>query len=409
MRRGLSLLSAGLGALALMAFGTASASAHGERAQEGFSRMETVAWWDVKFSQDSVAQNQTVTITGTAKLLETWPINLSSGEPDVCYLTVVEPGARFVLRDRVINGAETPQSFICHKGGAYNFTMTLAGRDPGYWHVHPALAVRQTGTLIGPGKWITVTAAAGGFSNPVQLLSGKTVDIEGLGTPLILVFSLLTFLLGMAWMLWWTVPRPTITRLAVTNQLPLNQDGGEAVGLITRRDHQVCAIMAGIAAVLVVGGFAYQALAYTDKIPLQSDWLTPPSLPQAAQIATAEATGSTYDSDTHTLTINTKVTNVSQSPVTLTAFRTAYLAFVNPAARAPESGEYTMTTKPEATIAAGQTMDVTLTVQGTVLEQERLLPIGKAQSQIAGVLEFQNPAGDRNMNTIETAFVLTSL
>src|SRR5438034_370275 len=188
------------------------ASAHGERAQESFIRMETVGFWDTHFSSTTVRQSEELTLSETIKLLETWPINLSNGNPSVCYLTVVQPRAQFVLKDRVVNGLETPQSMFCKKGGVYEYSMTIAGRGVGTWHVHPAIAVEQSGTIIGPGQWITVNAAAGGFSYPVKLLNGQTVDLESYGTPLILVFSLLTFVLGMAWMIYWTWSKPTITR-----------------------------------------------------------------------------------------------------------------------------------------------------------------------------------------------------
>jgi Monooxygenase subunit B protein len=116
-----SILGSMAAALGLVALGTTSASAHGERAQEGFVRMEAVSWWDVKFSEQTLNQGDTMTITGTAKILETWPINMSGGNPEVCYFTIVEPGSRFVLIDRTINGVATPQSNFCHKGGVYNF------------------------------------------------------------------------------------------------------------------------------------------------------------------------------------------------------------------------------------------------------------------------------------------------
>src|SRR5215831_10065093 len=132
MKRRFALsLAASLTALAAIALGSTTASAHGERAQESFIRMESVAFWDVKFSTNTVKQGEDLTITGTAKLLETWPGNLSGGNPTICYFTVVEPGAQFVLKDRVINCAQAPQSVYCRRGGTYDFSMTLTGRSPG--------------------------------------------------------------------------------------------------------------------------------------------------------------------------------------------------------------------------------------------------------------------------------------
>ena len=400
-----SIVGSAAAALGLVALGTTSASAHGERAQEGFVRMEAVSWWDVKFSQQALNQGDTMTITGTAKILETWPINMSGGNPEICYFTIVEPGSRFVLVDRTINGVATPQSNFCHKGGVYDFSMTVKARDPGTWHVHPALAVKESGTLIGPGQWVNVNQTASGFSYPLTLLNGTTVDLETYGTWLVLGFSAITLVLGMWWMLYWTVPKRTVTRLAVSNQLPLNQDGGEAVGLITRRDHKHMAIITGVTVLLLAGGFGYQALAYPGKMPLQTDWVTPPTLPAVTQIANAVATEATYDPGTHELQIKSQVTNMSRAPVTVAAFRTAYLAFVNPAAGLSEAGDYIhqMQMSTDGIIQPGQTSEITLKIPGRVLEQEEMLPVGKAQLQVAGVVELRDDAGTRNFSTIETA------
>ncbi len=66
------LISLLLGAVALL--GTAVvASAHGENAQEGFLRMETVTFSNVNFSKDTIKQGEDLTITGKATLLDTWP------------------------------------------------------------------------------------------------------------------------------------------------------------------------------------------------------------------------------------------------------------------------------------------------------------------------------------------------
>jgi methane/ammonia monooxygenase subunit B len=406
-RRVVSILGAAVAAVAMVFLGATSASAHGEKAQEGFVRMEAVSWWDVQFSKSSLKQGDQMTITGTAKILETWPSNMSGGHPSICYFTVVEPGARFVLVDRTINGAETPQSFFCHKGGIYDFSMTLRARDAGSWHVHPAVAVEQAGTLIGPGQWINIDSTPGGFTYPLNLLNGGTIDLESYGTWLILGFSALTLVLGLWWMIYWTVPKRTVTRLAVSNQLPLNQDGGEAVGLITRKDHRHMAIITLVTILLLAVGFGYQALAYPGKIPQQTDWSTPPALPVVSDFAKAIATDATYDPGSHVLTIKNHVTNMGKTPVTLAAFRTAYLAFVNPTAGSfAESGDYVhqlSRISPSEEIQPGQTTDVTLTIPGTVLEQEEMLPIGKAQLQVAGVVELRDSNGDRNFSTVETA------
>jgi methane/ammonia monooxygenase subunit B len=56
------------------------AFAHGERAQEGFLRMKTAAWQDVRFSSNEVKQGESLVITGKVKVLEAWPATLASPE-----------------------------------------------------------------------------------------------------------------------------------------------------------------------------------------------------------------------------------------------------------------------------------------------------------------------------------------
>src|SRR5215475_43005 len=61
----------------LLTLGTADvAVAHGERAQEGFLRMKTVAWQDVRFSSSEVKQGEPLVITGRVKVMEVWPATL---------------------------------------------------------------------------------------------------------------------------------------------------------------------------------------------------------------------------------------------------------------------------------------------------------------------------------------------
>ncbi len=100
------------------------------------------------------------------------------------------------------------------------------------------------------------------------------------------------------------------------------------------------------------------------------------------------------------MTLTAQVNNAGASPVTVTAFRTAYLTFVNPTARAPESGEYQMTVDPTSTVAPAQTTTFTLTLPGSVLLTEEIVPVGKAEMVVAGVVELNDAVGTRNMATV---------
>src|ERR1700716_1077798 len=156
------------------------------------------------------------------------------------YINITAPGPVMLMKDRLINGAEAPDAIFVKKGNSYDFKLTIAGRQPGRWHVHPTFAVEGAGTLIGPGQWITIQDPPGhaAFTNPLPLLNGYTVDLERYNLPQLTIWHWLFFAIGLVWVLYWVVPKPGIPRLAVSSQIPLNSDGRD-VGLTSHHDHRV--------------------------------------------------------------------------------------------------------------------------------------------------------------------------
>ena len=205
-------------AVVLISFCAQSAFAHGEAADEPFLKDLTVAFYDVHVTPTAVKVGEPVTVTGSVKVLETWPYTLDP--PETAYVTPVVPGPCFALTERIVNGESTPGSIFIEKGGIYQFKMVMLARNPGHWHVHPGIAIQGTGTLLGPGEWVTVDPGAQPFKLDVTLLNGKTVDLEHFGGSFVWWWSFAGFLIGVVWMLYWTVPKRTVTRLAVTLQLP---------------------------------------------------------------------------------------------------------------------------------------------------------------------------------------------
>ncbi len=400
MRR--RLLLASLAALALVLFSAPAAMAHGEHSQSPWLRLSTVGFWDVSFSTQSVRQGQELTITGTAKVLETWPETLP--EPKTAFIGVESPGPAFLMKDRVVNGLETPQSFYIERGGVYNFKLTLVGRHPGTYHVHPTLAVRSAGTLIGPGQWINVTSSPSGFSNPVTLDSGKTVNLEtyGLVWP-VMGFSILTFVLGLVWLLYWIVPKPTVTRLAVTSQLAVNDDGGDAVGLVTRRDHRVMNYIVGTMAVLLVAGMIWQGLSFKNQIPQQVDRFRIASAPVPATFASATLNKITYDRKAKSLTMDVQAVNQGKAPMTLKAVHFANLTFLPGEATGatPPGADGTFQGGPSGPIAPGATQNFTATITGNVLKQNDLIPLGGANTNMVSIFEFADANNTSNFITTQ--------
>ncbi|MGH7881104.1 MAG: methane monooxygenase/ammonia monooxygenase subunit B, partial [Candidatus Binataceae bacterium] len=265
-----------------------AAFAHGEAADEPFLKDLTVAFYDVHISPTSVKVGEPVTITGKLTVLDTWPYTLDP--PHTAYITPVVPGPVFALTDRLVNGDPDFGSILVEKGGTYDYSMTMLGRIPGQWHVHPGIAVQGTGTLIGPGEWVTVAPSGKPFVMPVTLLSGKTVDLEHLGGAFVWWWSFASFVIGMAWMVYWVVPKRTVTRLAVTAQLPVNDDAPD-IGLITPRDHFWMDLLAGLTIVLLVVGWVRMAVKYPVRLPQQTDRFEPVSLTPTEHMAQVRSTG----------------------------------------------------------------------------------------------------------------------
>src|SRR5271156_2021188 len=124
----------------LIAAGARNACAHGEAADEPFLKDLTVAFYDVHVSPTEVKVGDPVTVTGSVKILETWPYTLDP--PQTAYVTPVVPGPCFFLIERTINGESTPESIFVDKGGIYQFKMVMLARNPGHWHVHPGIAIQ---------------------------------------------------------------------------------------------------------------------------------------------------------------------------------------------------------------------------------------------------------------------------
>ena len=371
--------------------------AHGERAQEGFLRMKTVAWQDVRFSATNVDQGKQLVITGKVKVLEVWPATLAN--PELGYINVSASGPHFVMKERTVNGHPAPASFSLEKGGMYEFRMVLEGRTPGYWHVHPTLFVLHSGGLLGPGQWTTVAAVPGGYQNKVTLLDGKVIDLDTYALGWVFWFSFLGFIPGVWWMLWWTMKHRTVTNVAVTvlsGKVPLN-DPGEDIGLITKADHKTSTLIAVLSVVLLIAGWLYMDWNWPTRIPQQVLRFTPPRLAEPVKFVQAKDGRATYDPRSNTVVLNTQVSNTGSQPMKLVGFTTSNLTFNQ------GSG---LSTEPAA-VGPRQTVTLKVTIQSKVWSEERLIPLDKPQMGIAGLLVFESD-GKQDAVTTEASVTPTS-
>lgn len=407
IRRASALMAAAV--VVSLAVPAAPANAHGEAAQEAWLRMGTVAFWDVEINGEpmdspdpiSVAVNEEFTITGTAKILETWPEQLA--DPELGFITVLAPGPPVVIKSRLVNGVPTPASIQVEKGGVYTFEIVLAGRRPSAdvigpkgWHVHPIFGVHKAGSLIGPGHYVQVTGNKDDFKNEIELKSGGTVDLETIGLGGVTFFNLIWFTIGMFWMIYWTVPKPTVTRLPVSLAVPLNSDGADA-GLISKRDHQVCNIVMATVLAILIAGFIWQGQKYPDKIPLQVLRYKPEALAMDATFANAVGTNATYTSSNKTLEMTVDITNTGTSDAKITQFITSGYTFV--------AGDGLNVD--QDTIAAGETTTVKLGIPSDVWVTERLAPIGETRPLVTGVVRLEDGEGHENFATASTFLTLS--
>jgi methane/ammonia monooxygenase subunit B len=376
------------------------AFAHGEDAQESFLRMGTIAFWDVKSSVPDggdLKQGEELKLTGTAKILETWPQQLAT--PELGFITIVAPGPVVTIKERTINGKPAPDAIEVHKGGVYEFSMTLVGRRVGKWHIHPIFGVHGAGSLLGPGSYVNVTESPGGYVNTAQLTNGETIDMEGVGLGGLTFWAIVWGIVGLAWLLYWIVPNPTVTRLAVTSQIPLNTDGG-AHGLITKKDHRAMNLMMALTVVLLAGGWIYQSVAYPDKMPQQVLRFDPGQPAAVPAFVTAKANSAVYDQTTDTVRMKVSVHNTGSTPATLQAFTTSTLTFPTKGVASPVNGRIAEVDDP--VVAPGETKELTIDMRDPVWSQERLMPVNQSRLEITGVLRLEEAGGDENELTVQS-------
>ena len=340
-----------------------SAFAHGEAADEPFLKDLTVAFYDVHVTPTAVKVGDPVTITGSVKVLETWPYTLDP--PQTAYVTPVVPGPCFALTERIVNGESTPGSIFIEKGGIYHFKMVMLARNPGHWHVHPGIAIQGTGTLLGPGEWVTSIPARSRSSSMSRCSTARPLTLSISAVRFVWWWSFAGFLIGVVWMLYWTVPKRTVTRLAVTLQLPINDDAPD-IGLITPRDHMWMDLLAGVTVLMLIVGWVYMAVKYpgtpaaTDRAlragpDLLGSRPHQPSIPKAPR----------FDEKTDTLLINFEVKNNSASPITLKQYIMAMTTFVNGgkdeiAMAGPSDFVGQLNVEPDGPIAPGESRSITL-------------------------------------------------
>jgi methane/ammonia monooxygenase subunit B len=388
-------------------FYTPTASAHGEKSQAAFMRMRTIHWFDLNWSKEEVAVNDTMTISGKFFVFSGWPETVD--KPEISFLNIGIPGPVFIRAGSWIGGQLVPRSVSLELGETYDFKVLLKARRPGDWHVHTMLNVKGGGPIIGPGKWVTVTGSMSDFRNPVTTLTGETVDLENYNLGNTYFWHAFWYGLGVLWVAYWARKPIFVPRLIAV-------EAGKADTLITSGDKKVAmGFAAGVVAIVAVSMGSTNEQ-YPVTTPLQAGLLRGiKSIEMPATSIAVKVEDATYRVPGRAMQMTLTITNNGDASVRLGEFNTAGVRFMDAAVAQDETGypddllaEEGLTVSDNSPLAPGQTRTIQVTASDAAWEVYRLADlIYDPDSRFAGLLFFYDEAGNRQLITIDAPLIPT--
>jgi methane/ammonia monooxygenase subunit B len=386
-------------------FYTPTASAHGEKSQAAFMRMRTIHWFDLNWSKEEVAVNDTMTISGKFFVFTGWPETVD--KPEISFLNIGIPGPVFIRAGSWIGGQLVPRSVSLELGETYDFKVLLKARRPGDWHVHTMLNVKGGGPIIGPGKWVTITGSMSDFTNPITTLTGETVDLETYNLSNTYFWHALWYGIGLLWIAYWARKPLFVPRLIAV-------EAGKADSLITGTDKKV-AMGFGVGVIAIV---AMSMASTNDKFPittpLQAGLLRGiKSIEMPVTTVKVKIEDATYRVPGRAMQMTMTITNNGDSPIRLGEFNTAGVRFLDADVAVDETGypddllaEEGLTVSDNSPLAPGQSKTVQVTASDAAWEVYRLADlIYDPDSRFAGLLFFYDAAGNRQMITIDAPLI----
>jgi len=388
-------------------FYTPTASAHGEKSQAAFMRMRTIHWFDLNWSKEEVAVNDTMTISGKFFVFSGWPETVD--KPEISFLNIGIPGPVFIRAGSWIGGQLVPRSVSLELGETYDFKVLLKARRPGDWHVHTMLNVKGGGPIIGPGKWVTVTGSMSDFRNPVTTLTGETVDLENYNLSNVYFWHAFWYGLGLIWVVYWARKPMFVPRSIAV-------EAGKADTLISPVDKKVAmAFGAGVIAIVAIS-MGQSNEQYPVTTPLQAGLLRGiKSIEMPATSIAVKVEDATYRVPGRAMQMTLTITNNGDSPIRLGEFNTAGVRFMDSAVAQDETGypddllaEEGLTVSDNSPLAPGQTRTIQVTASDAAWEVYRLADlIYDPDSRFAGLLFFYDAAGNRQLITIDAPLIPT--
>jgi methane/ammonia monooxygenase subunit B len=368
-------------------------------------RMRTIHWFDLNWSKEEVAVNDTMTISGKFHVFAGWPESVD--KPESAFLNIGIPGPVFIRAGSWIGGQLVPRSVSLELGETYEFKVLLKARRPGDWHIHTMMNVEGGGPIIGPGKWTTVTGSMSDFTNPITTLTGQTVNLENYALDNIYFWSFLWYAIGTAWLLFW-VKRPIFVprHIAVST--------GKADSLISAGDKKVGVIFAVGTCALVAFTMVTTNEKYPVTTPLQAGLLRgmkPLEMPEPT--VAVKVDDATYRVPGRAMQMTLTVTNNGDSAVRLGEFNTAGVRFLDSGVHQDETGypddllaEDGLSVSDTSAIAPGETKTIEVTASDAAWEVYRLADlIYDPDSRFAGLLFFWDANGNRQMVMIDAPLI----
>ncbi len=378
--------------------------AHGERAQEPFLRMRTVQWYDVEWSAPSVAVNEIMSVTGKFRISPNWSWPQSTAKPDLAFLNISSPGPVFVRKGSWINDVNMANSTGFEMGRDYAFKVDLKGRVPGKWHVHSMLNIKDAGPVVGPGEYVEVTGDRADFTNPVETLTGETVDLETYGFANNVKWHLIFAGLGLAWLAYWLVKPLFFSRYRAVA-------AGDGDALITNMDRSFSVVMLVLALSTVTYGYFNAESEYPITLPMQSARESVEPLPVSAESVSVKLERATYRVPGRSMKMKLSVTNNAKTAVRLGEFTTATVRFVNPDVGLMDNiarswpthlmADSGLTVTGDNIILPGETRLIEVEAQDAAWETERLSSlIYDPDSRFGGLLFFYDVNDNRHISDV---------
>lgn len=381
-------------AVAMLLVGAASvvgaatpAWAHGERSQASFLRTQTIAFWDVRFSATTVKVSQPLEVTGKFRVMEDWPEALPL--PETAFLSVIAPGPVFLVKDREIDGRFAPQSIVPHQGTVHDFRIQLLARKAGHWHVHPSLAVKKSGALIGPGQWIDVEKGDGTFHNVVALGNGKQADLEKYGLGTLVTWHALWVVVGVVFVVYWllTPRRRLISQMARIQADPENRQWSF---MSDRRDIRFSAGIGLLTLGLIGAGVVYANRDWPGTIPLQVRRTDLPGVNLNGQVEARVAEAARFDAARNEMALTVDVANREAMPLSLDRFAMADVSFAR-------QGDSELVIDGPAVINPGENRKIVVRLRSPQWTAEHLVPDKEVDVALGGLFLFSGGAGNERV------------